>query len=59
MPPKTTPFQQKHKLEFGLKLIKTEKGGAQTVRCLFCVCDGRYQVEVGGTTGRNASCASA
>uniref|UniRef100_M4BSY7 Uncharacterized protein n=1 Tax=Hyaloperonospora arabidopsidis (strain Emoy2) TaxID=559515 RepID=M4BSY7_HYAAE len=50
MAPKTTPFQEKHALEFGL--IKTEKGGAQTVRCLFCIYDRRDKVEVGSSIGR-------
>ena len=52
MAPKTTPFQEKHALEFGLELIKTEKGGAQTVRCLLCIYDRRDKVEVGSSTGR-------
>ena len=37
---------------FGLELIKTEKGGAQTVRCLFCIYNGRDKVEFGISTGR-------
>uniref|UniRef100_M4BFA2 Uncharacterized protein n=1 Tax=Hyaloperonospora arabidopsidis (strain Emoy2) TaxID=559515 RepID=M4BFA2_HYAAE len=52
MAPKTTPFQEKHALEFRLELIKTEKGGTQTVRCLFCIYDRRDKVEVGSSTGR-------
>jgi len=52
MPPKTTPFQPKHALEYGLELVKTEIGGLQTVRCLFCVYEGRDVVQVGSLTGR-------
>uniref|UniRef100_M4BWZ7 Uncharacterized protein n=1 Tax=Hyaloperonospora arabidopsidis (strain Emoy2) TaxID=559515 RepID=M4BWZ7_HYAAE len=52
MAPKTTPFQEKHALEFGLELIKTEKGGAQPVRCLFCIYDRRDKVKIGRSTGR-------
>ena len=53
MAPKTTPFQEKHALEFGLELIKTGKGGAQTVRCLICTYDRRDKVEVGSSTACN------
>ena len=52
MAPKTTPFQAKHALEYGVELIKTEKGGVQTVRCLFCVFEGRDIVQAGSLTGR-------
>uniref|UniRef100_M4BQY7 DUF4371 domain-containing protein n=1 Tax=Hyaloperonospora arabidopsidis (strain Emoy2) TaxID=559515 RepID=M4BQY7_HYAAE len=52
MVPKTTPLQEKHALEFLLELIKTKKGGAQTVGCLFCIYDRRDKVEVGSSTGR-------
>uniref|UniRef100_M4BXL8 Uncharacterized protein n=1 Tax=Hyaloperonospora arabidopsidis (strain Emoy2) TaxID=559515 RepID=M4BXL8_HYAAE len=52
MASKTTPFQEKHALEFGIELIKTEKGVAQTVRCLFYIYDRRDKVEVGSITGR-------
>ncbi|CAI5727443.1 unnamed protein product [Hyaloperonospora brassicae] len=45
MAPKTTPFQEKHALEFGLEIIKTEKGGAHTVRCLFCIYDRRDNIK--------------
>jgi hypothetical protein len=47
-----TPFQATHALEFGLEVIKTEQKGDQTVRCLFCVYEGRNQVQVGLQTGR-------
>ncbi|CAI5724445.1 unnamed protein product [Hyaloperonospora brassicae] len=49
MAPKTTPFQEKHALEFGLELIKMGKGGVQTVRCLFCIYNRRDKVEHGKT----------
>ncbi len=52
MPPKSTPFQPKHALEYGLELVKTEADGSQTVRCLFCVFEGRDPVEAGALTGR-------
>ncbi|KAI2495067.1 hypothetical protein MHU86_19462 [Fragilaria crotonensis] len=55
MPPKSkvqTPFQAKHALEYGVELVKTEKGGVHTVRCLFCVFEGRDSVHVGSMTGR-------
>ena len=55
MPPKLkvqTPFQAKHALEYGVELVKTEKGGIHTVRCLFCVFEGRDSVRVGSMTGR-------
>jgi hypothetical protein len=54
MPPKLkvqTPFQAKHALEYGVELVKTEKGGVPTVRCLFCVFEGRDSVHVGSMTG--------
>ena len=55
MPPKLkvqTPFQAKHALEYGVELVKTEKGSVHTVRCLFCVFEGRDSVHVGSMTGR-------
>ena len=55
MPPKLkvqTPFQVKHALEYGVELVKTEKGGEHTVRCLLCGFEGRDSVHVGSMTGR-------
>ena len=53
MAPKTTPFQEKHELKFGLELIiKTEEGGEQTKRCLNCIDNRRDMVEVESSTGR-------
>ncbi|KAF0699226.1 Aste57867_10191 [Aphanomyces stellatus] len=49
---RTTPFQPKHALEFGLELMSADDDGEQTARCLFCVYEGRQKVEVGATTGR-------
>ncbi|KDO25012.1 hypothetical protein SPRG_09742 [Saprolegnia parasitica CBS 223.65] len=45
-PSRTTPFQSKHALEYGLELVATSADGDQTVRCKFCVYEGRDKVEV-------------
>jgi hypothetical protein len=43
---RTTPFQRKHALEFGLEIVEFEKKGNMPVvtgvRCLFCVYHGRH-----------------
>jgi hypothetical protein len=37
-----TPFQTKHELEFGLKIIRCSSlGVVETVQCQFCVHNGR------------------
>ncbi|CAI5741065.1 unnamed protein product [Hyaloperonospora brassicae] len=46
MPPRTTPFQSKHCLEFGLEIVSRDKYGNPTVQCNFCAFEGRDQVTV-------------
>ncbi|CAI5743296.1 unnamed protein product [Hyaloperonospora brassicae] len=43
MLPRTTPFQSKHCLEFGLEIVSWDKYGNPTVRCSFCAFEGRDQ----------------
>ncbi len=45
---KSTPFQTKHSLEFGQKVVFKDANGGVTMRCLFYVHEGRDNVEVGG-----------
>ncbi|CAI5741141.1 unnamed protein product [Hyaloperonospora brassicae] len=56
MPPRTTPFQSKHCLEFGLEIVSRDTYGNPTVRCNFCAFEGRGQVTVneGGTRKRKS-----
>ncbi|KAH9574233.1 hypothetical protein CY35_01G045800 [Sphagnum magellanicum] len=49
---KLTPFQVKHALEFGLKVISKDAKGDVIVWCFFCVHKGQDSVEVGGNSGR-------
>ena len=46
MPPRATPFQSKHCLDFGLEIVSRYKYGNPTVRCNFCAFEGRDQVTV-------------
>ncbi|OQR86203.1 hypothetical protein ACHHYP_10873 [Achlya hypogyna] len=46
-PSRTTPFQPKHALEYGLELVSTGPSGDQTVRCNFSAFEGRDKVDVG------------
>jgi hypothetical protein len=54
MPPKkvNTPFQDLHKLAWGVELISTSGDGSVTVRCMFCEYVGRDAAEIGPTTNR-------
>ena len=56
MPPRTTPFQSKQCLEFGLEIFSRDKYGNPTVQCNFCAFEGRDQVTVneGGTRKRKS-----
>uniref|UniRef100_A0AAV1T6A3 Transposase n=1 Tax=Peronospora matthiolae TaxID=2874970 RepID=A0AAV1T6A3_9STRA len=44
---KPTPFEYAHALRFGVKIKSKEAKGSATCWCLFCVHDGRDEVEVG------------
>lgn len=46
-----TPFQKAHALEFAVEIVSTDARGDVTVRCLFCLYEGRDIAEV-GVTGR-------
>jgi hypothetical protein len=48
---KSTPFHTKHALKFNLEVVSKDAKGDVTVRCLFCVHEGRDNVEVGGSSG--------
>jgi len=54
MPPKkvNTPFQDSHKLAWGVELISTSGDGGVTVRCMFCKYVGRDAAKIGPTTNR-------
>ncbi|RHZ28071.1 hypothetical protein DYB37_002647 [Aphanomyces astaci] len=56
MPPRTTPFQSKHCLEFGLEIVSRDQHGNPMVRCNFCTLEGRDKVEIteGGTRKRKS-----
>ncbi|RHY05403.1 hypothetical protein DYB36_006565 [Aphanomyces astaci] len=56
MPPRTTPFQSKHCLEFGLEIVSRDQHGNPMVRCNFCTFEGRDKVEIteGGTRKRKS-----
>jgi len=56
MPPKKTPFQRPHQLEYALEIVSTDGNGDVTVRCLFCLHDGRDTVDVrAGSTRKRKS----
>jgi hypothetical protein len=44
---KATPFQKAHALDFALEVVSTDARGDVTVRCLFCLFEGRDVVEIG------------
>ncbi len=47
MPPKVkTPWQPAHGLEYALEVVNTAGNGDITVRCMFCVYEGRDSVVV-------------
>ena len=47
MPPRGTPFQPGHALEFAVQVTSRDSKGSATVCCLFCVHEGRDDVEIG------------
>jgi hypothetical protein len=49
---KSTPFQTKHTLEFGLEVVSKDAKGDVTVRCLFYIHEGRDGVEISNSLGR-------
>ena len=53
MPPKKkTPFQRHHHLEYSLEIVSTDAKGDMTVRCLFCLNEGRDTVVVHAGSSR-------
>ena len=55
MPPRTTPFQSKYCLEFGLDIVSRDKFGNPTVRCNFCAFEARQvNFHEGGTRKRKS-----
>jgi len=49
---KSTPFQTKHALEFGLEVVSKDAKGDVIVWCLFCVHEGQDNMEVDSSSGR-------
>jgi len=49
---KSTPFQTKHALEFGLEVVPKDAKGDVTVWCLFCVHKGQDNMEVNSSSSR-------
>ncbi len=47
---KSTPFQMKHAVEFGMEVVSKDAKGDVTVWCLFCIHEGCDNVEVGGSS---------
>jgi len=45
--PKPTPFQPSHALEYAVEVVSREAKGSATCWCLFCVHEGRDEVEIG------------
>jgi hypothetical protein len=53
IPPKAkTPWQPAHRLEYVLEVVNTAGNGNITVRCMFCVYEGRDNVVVDGNSMR-------
>jgi hypothetical protein len=54
----STPFQPKHKLVYALELVSTDGNGDVTLRCLFCLHDGRdvHEVVAGSSRKRKSRC---
>jgi hypothetical protein len=53
MPPKAkTPWQPAHGLEYALEVVSTTGNGDITIRCMFCVYEGRDSVVVDGSSTR-------
>ncbi len=55
---KSTPFQMKHSLEFGLKVISKDAKGDVTVQCLSCIHEGWDSAKVGGYSGHKRKATS-
>ncbi len=45
--PKPTPFQPGHTLEYAVEVVSRDAKGTATCWCLFCVHEGRDEVEIG------------
>ncbi|KAH9534488.1 hypothetical protein CY35_17G008300 [Sphagnum magellanicum] len=45
--PKPTPFQPGHTLEYAVEVVSRDAKGSATCWCLFCVHEGRDEVEIG------------
>jgi hypothetical protein len=45
--PKPTPFQPGHALEYAVEVMSRDAKGSATCWCLFCVHEGRDEVEIG------------
>ncbi|KAH8944234.1 hypothetical protein BDL97_13G098700 [Sphagnum fallax] len=58
MPPKAkTPWQPAHGLEYVLEVVSTVGNGDITVRCMFCIYEGRDSIVVdGNSTQKRKSC---
>jgi hypothetical protein len=53
MPPKAkTPWQPVHGFEYALEVVNTAGNGDITVRCMFCIYEGRDNVVVNGNSTR-------
>jgi hypothetical protein len=48
---KSTSFQTKDALEFGMEVISKDAKGDVTMQCFFCIHKGRDSVEVNGSSG--------
>ncbi|CAK9863791.1 unnamed protein product [Sphagnum jensenii] len=55
---KSTPFQMKHSLEFGLKVISKDAKGDVTVQCLSRIHEGWDSAKVGGYLGHKRKATS-
>ncbi|CAK9216560.1 unnamed protein product [Sphagnum troendelagicum] len=44
---KPMPFQKSHALKFAVEIVSTDVRGDVTIRCKFCLHEGRDVVEVG------------
>jgi hypothetical protein len=45
--PKPMPFQPGHTLEYAVEVVSRDAKGSTTCWCLFCVHEGRDEVEIG------------
>ena len=55
MPPKRAPFQPAHALDYTLEVTSQDGKGSATACCLFCVHEGRDDVEVGRNGRKQAA----